>query len=1037
MVGVRIDSAARQAIGTIGLGLLLSFLGPSAASGNDRASPDSRSSGVFRRIAPSPPAFIESPFRACVVATTPEALWQHIAAYYRHEGWEWKQMQAEYVERVRREWVASLDIDFSTEMVIGVFYASQDLRPDVKITIDAVQEEAGELRIESSRADTPPAANAGPYRYPYPYYDLIACRRSDAPVAFYENGVRVGLSLQSNVTAVRDYLRGRGLDDVIPTFAPHSRGAVALAYPQRQIFPIERSLPGRHEKRLLSVDEVGRVKELEEPSDYADGLIEGEPPEDRHEIVAMAIMILRGVRFGATSPEGLRQSVRCRTGADGIVICVDRETDGRFEVVFDRAGNLVRFVDRLPNPPKVAAQPAAPVVSKPSPPPPPQFDLNALLNDLESPNYAVRELALEKLGRSHDPRALEPLVASLRREPYGQGATVAALVVFGPAAAAPLLAAFTGEEDRDNAVFRQKIAEVLGQLKASHAVGPLTEALKDRDVENLNVRMQAAIALGKIQDRSAVEPLIDCLKTDAHYMVREYAAEALGSLNAASALPPLMEALKDPGVRAYAAKALRQIDAAGALARLRAAMEEDPVKNSPWVMPAMDEFGEASADPLIAWLKAEDVEVRRRALGALRNVLLRSSDKRAQIVDAILLLFESGGADFMTPDEQVAALEITEDPRGIALMIQTLARTDGVPPHELYSAVHRRYSGPLMHEAFLAALQSEDPNIRLGAAAIVGELRLERAIGPLIGFLKDADPRMRRNAARSLGSIKTPVAVTPLIVLAKSKQEPQEVRIEAIMALKRIGGPQAEATFAQIKADRAESQDIRTILMTPAEVVKANKALQEGLARGMASAGPQERMGSAAALAAIGDSNARKTLLEGLLDKDPNVRAMAVEGLSRKPDGRLVGPLLALLKIEPDASVRKAAMRILAGLQGAVKTASLIELLGTPGSAPDTRIFAMAMLGERRSPEAEEPLVGVLRVPNASEEMVEASLKALVRIKQLSLPDLLLHLLERNDAALNRFVAEGLRQLAGEELGADPQAMRKWILEHRGKLSDS
>ena len=120
MVGVRIDSAARQAIGTIGLGLLLSFLGPSAASGNDRPSPDSRSSGIFRRIAPSPPAFIESPFRACVVATTPEALWQHIAAYYRQEGWEKKQMQAAYVERVQREWVASLDIDFSTEMVIGV-----------------------------------------------------------------------------------------------------------------------------------------------------------------------------------------------------------------------------------------------------------------------------------------------------------------------------------------------------------------------------------------------------------------------------------------------------------------------------------------------------------------------------------------------------------------------------------------------------------------------------------------------------------------------------------------------------------------------------------------------------------------------------------------------------------------------------------------------------------------------------------------------------------------------------------------------------
>jgi HEAT repeat protein len=106
-------------------------------------------------------------------------------------------------------------------------------------------------------------------------------------------------------------------------------------------------------------------------------------------------------------------------------------------------------------------------------------------------NLDVRRNAAEALGKTGDPRAVEPLSAALRDKDIALNAGWA-LVQIGPPAVEPLIA-----------------------------------ALRDEDL-----RIRAAIDLGTIGDARAMEPLIGALK-DGDWRVRRAAAEALGKMRCA------------------------------------------------------------------------------------------------------------------------------------------------------------------------------------------------------------------------------------------------------------------------------------------------------------------------------------------------------------------------------------------------------------------------------------------------------------------------------------------------------------------------
>ncbi len=137
--------------------------------------------------------------------------------------------------------------------------------------------------------------------------------------------------------------------------------------------------------------------------------------------------------------------------------------------------------------------------------------------------------------------------------------------------------------DPDSAV-RLKAIDVLGQIRAKDAVGPLVQQLFMRGTDEIT-KQHILVALGRIGDSRATKPIIDFLARDGDRRVRGNAIFALGDIGDEAALAPLgriAEETDDPSLRSVAQAAMRKIrdrpapevvPSAMAQERLRAAAE--------------------------------------------------------------------------------------------------------------------------------------------------------------------------------------------------------------------------------------------------------------------------------------------------------------------------------------------------------------------------------------------------------------------------------------------------------------------------------
>ena len=225
--------------------------------------------------------------------------------------------------------------------------------------------------------------------------------------------------------------------------------------------------------------------------------------------------------------------------------------------------------------------------------------LTPLITALESPDWIVRMHAAKALGRIKDPEAVGPLVPLLQDSVKAvREETSTALAAIGEAALSSLLDAVTHGEW----LVRLHAVEALGKTRSPEAVDPLLSVLfNDRDravredairalgqigdaraVEFLmtamtepGMRPLAVEALGQIGDRRAVPGLINMLEGvdrlegsrpidscgdhwDEEIITFGAAAKALGMIRDEAAIPSLMKALRYTVTR---------VDAAAALAR--------------------------------------------------------------------------------------------------------------------------------------------------------------------------------------------------------------------------------------------------------------------------------------------------------------------------------------------------------------------------------------------------------------------------------------------------------------------------------------
>jgi len=162
-------------------------------------------------------------------------------------------------------------------------------------------------------------------------------------------------------------------------------------------------------------------------------------------------------------------------------------------------------------------------------------DLVHALRDSTDP--LIRQYAAYLLGKSKNPRAIQPLIEALGDfdKSVREQATLA-LSAIGKAAIEPLSAAINEPKWET----RYRAAEALGKIADEKAVKPLIQALRDnRD----HVRYMAAKGLREFGNSDALEPMIILLKDENRY-VRMMAVRALGAIGGKKAHDALKESFE-------------------------------------------------------------------------------------------------------------------------------------------------------------------------------------------------------------------------------------------------------------------------------------------------------------------------------------------------------------------------------------------------------------------------------------------------------------------------------------------------------------
>jgi len=372
------------------------------------------------------------------------------------------------------------------------------------------------------------------------------------------------------------------------------------------------------------------------------------------------------------------------------------------------------------------------------------------------------ECDFERLGRSGDRDAVEPLLKVLR--------------------------------ERDSGSRREAAAGALGELGDPRAFKPLMEAL---DSSNLALQKAAASGLGKLGDPRAFEPLVATLD-HRDSRLGDVAAEALGELGDPRALEPLVEALDRP-TRGAAVLALGRLGDPRAFEPLVATLDHPDALVGGKAAEALGELGDPRAfEPLV------------KALGACVHLLQRATavalgtvgDRRPRVIGRAA----------------AAALGGLGDPRAFEPLIEALD-SDDIALREAAASGLGKLGDPRAAEPLTQRLSDSEFVCESAANALV-QLGVRHVVAPLILALGEYERRVALAAAdvlarvgetkwkdwvkgdhgdvQRLGASGDPQAVGPLVKLLGCGDEPscfavyehpRDVSVAAAAALAELGDP--------------------------------------------------------------------------------------------------------------------------------------------------------------------------------------------------------------------------------------------------------
>ena len=335
------------------------------------------------------------------------------------------------------------------------------------------------------------------------------------------------------------------------------------------------------------------------------------------------------------------------------------------------------------------------------------------------------------------------------------------------------------------------------KLKQKKNVRVLIKALRYKKSEF--IRVDAAYALGEIGDQKAVPSLIERLQDDSKF-VRRAAISALGHLGDPSAVVPLIPMLEDRDVkiRNVTALALGEIRDEQAVDALMSKLEDDANQVSMAAERALIDIADTSIEPRLLALMTSGKPERARMhainlLGALKcrgavlplidlmkgsgpgQVRARAAQALGRIADPQALQPLLFCAEY---DEDLAVREAAIESLGSfgeAVLDRLLMQFENGSNQKRKAIktalieVGEPTVMPLIERLEKRALS---PERKEEAVEILGVIRDQRAVDPLINLLKESDWSLQKAAVEALmeiqyGNTDCHIPVEPLIGLLK------------------------------------------------------------------------------------------------------------------------------------------------------------------------------------------------------------------------------------------------------------------------------
>jgi HEAT repeat protein len=534
----------------------------------------------------------------------------------------------------------------------------------------------------------------------------------------------------------------------------------------------------------------------------------------------------------------------------------------------------------------------------------------------------------------------------------------------------------------DDAVRRNAALEALSK-GGRRSVPALVRALSDPDPE---VVMFAASTLGKTRDPSAIPHLAAVLK-HADINVCQAAIESLGELRAVSMLDTLGQMLKgDTWLRFAVVHTLGEIGDPKSVHTLIGLLDDEMLRDG-----AVDALGKIGGMDVIAELagrlaSSDSPETFRLYLQAMGNALLHLADSAVLIKHPAWAAFAGKANVTVAPKLKQILRTKTEEANSAAdLAVKEAAvdlvrclRLEACYPDMVAAADDERLwetllfaaadIGAMLDPYLTAAVPHQDANVREFACRAMAAVSLESGAEAVSAFLNDPQDSIRAAAVRVMARMHHTEGLPEIV--ARLVDESVVVKTAALQALSRMDA--RLVSMALLRNKQVLSEELLSVL----SIMRSNPhPMQRGFVETSLSHTDEKiRHAAVAAFAAQQGADVVEALEPMLADKAVDVRRSVIAALSERPGERTRQLLLGLL--ERDRETRADAIEAL----GRIGDARVIPKVMTifPTISPQEQGHAIDALAAMASPGVEPFLSRQLAHPDPS--IRRHVVRALVRI---------------------------------------------------------